>query len=291
MTETGLTTTPPRQLMEGMQQAATVVPQLLSMHGMTTQIPPKSGTRYILIDGWYAIGGIAGVTVVTESVEVDKEANGYRATVAAMRGGELLTRAVAICSHDERTRDNRRKFPEVHAACSMAQTRAAAKALRMALGPLVAMSGADIRTTPAEEMDDLPIEQPIGPRVQPEDPAKYPRRPRKSPTAPAKRVPPKRQLSDTTRWAQIMEHAAKASWTSDKDSEATVSAQLHLTPVKAATGTPNEMQIILIACDGWQALAKRLAEIANDDAEAAADSECCANEPTQLIRGSGSELE
>lgn len=120
-----------------------------------------SGRKYVLYEGWTTLGALVGVfpqTVWSRRVEGGGVA-GWEARVEAHTlAGQVVGAAEAQCLRDEKnwkTRDD-------YALRSMAQTRAAAKALRMPLGFIMALAGYE--ATPAEEM---PRETAQGRRLAP----------------------------------------------------------------------------------------------------------------------------
>jgi hypothetical protein len=112
------------------------------------------GKEHILIDGWALAGTLCGVFPVTrwvrpltEEIDGKKEFLGWEARVEAVtKAGEIVGAAESECRWSEKlwsTRDS-------YALRSMAQTRAASKALRMPLGFIATLAG--YAATPAEEM-------------------------------------------------------------------------------------------------------------------------------------------
>ena len=113
------------------------------------------GREHVTIQGWTLLGSMLGVFPVTawcRSVE-SGSVRGWEARVEARTlGGAVVGAAEAQCMEDEpnwgtreRKTDNQRR--------SMAQTRAASKALRLPLGFIMSLAGYD--PTPAEEMDAI----------------------------------------------------------------------------------------------------------------------------------------
>ena len=104
-----------------------------------------NGRKYVLFEGWTALGALLGVVPVTAWTR--RVERGWEARVEARTlAGAVVGAAEAECLRTERawaTRDD-------YALRSMAQTRAGAKALRMALGFIIALAGYE--ATPAEEM-------------------------------------------------------------------------------------------------------------------------------------------
>lgn len=112
------------------------------------------GRRYIRIEGWTLLGSLVGVFPVTIWSRALPDGNGWEARVEARTlSGSLVGAAEAQCCRDE---PNWRDRPEFTLR-SMAQTRAAAKALRLPLGFIATLAGYE--ATPAEEIDPTEVEQ------------------------------------------------------------------------------------------------------------------------------------
>ncbi len=103
--------------------------------------------EHVKVEGWTLLGSMAGVFPVclwTRAIE-----NGFLAHVEARTlNGQVVGAAEAICTREE----TRWAEADDYAICSMAQTRATSKALRLPLGFIMALAGYE--TTPAEEMPD-----------------------------------------------------------------------------------------------------------------------------------------
>ena len=101
--------------------------------------------EYVTVEGWSTCGAMMGCFPEIESVD-EYEPHCFEAWATINAGSRRLTRASATCGTDEpmwagRT-DNQRR--------SMAQTRATAKAFRLAFAWIVTMGGFEAST--AEEM-------------------------------------------------------------------------------------------------------------------------------------------
>ena len=112
-----------------------------------------NGERYLEFEDWQTIGAFYGITPDidwTRPIKDEKsgELLGYEARATALFRGEEISHAEADCRYAESNWRNRDAF----ALKSMAQTRAAAKALRNVLAWQVVLAG--FRGTPAEEMVD-----------------------------------------------------------------------------------------------------------------------------------------
>ena len=144
----------PAELVAQATEMATALKGALDRGNLIKRIDKRD---YVLIEGWTLLGTMLGVSpVLVWSRPLD---NGWEARVEARTlAGVVLSAAEASCTYDERNWAGRPDF----ALRSMAQTRATAKALRMALGFIVSMAG--FETTPAEEMVDAVVVQPPSPR-------------------------------------------------------------------------------------------------------------------------------
>lgn len=150
----GALATPEDRLERAERVAAVLGPRLAN--------PPYSrpGRRgkAITITGWTLAGHLAGyvfgspvgpVVTLTDHMVVNGNVRGFRAVCEARTAeGQLLATAEHECTDkEEHWRDEDR-----YALRSMAETRAAVKALRFALGWIVALCGEQFELTPAEEL-------------------------------------------------------------------------------------------------------------------------------------------
>lgn len=114
-----------------------------------------NGKTYLQFEDWQTLGRFYGVTAVCRSTkfieygEGDDRAKGFEATADALlvSTNQVISSAEAICLDDERNWAGKPLFQ----IKSMAQTRAAAKALRNVLAWVVVLAG--YAPTPAEEME------------------------------------------------------------------------------------------------------------------------------------------
>ena len=143
--ETGLTlfrTDDPVSVIAAASAVATPLADLIRKQKLATRI---SGRDHVRIEGWTLLGSMLGVFPVT--VWSREIGDGWEARVEARtRAGEVVGAAEAMCTRAEKTWSNR----DSYALRSMAQTRAASKAMRMPLGFIMSLAGFD--PTPAEEM-------------------------------------------------------------------------------------------------------------------------------------------
>lgn len=149
------------------------------------------GQRYIRVDGWTTLGAMLGV--VAREVHVEERDDGeVVATVELVHipSGRVVSRASGSCGRaDEFGRDGEPTWASrpICARRSMALTRAAGKAFRMAFGWIVTLSG--FCSMPAEEMEGLQSPAPQRPRPQRAEtrraPGQRPRQPAAADTATA----------------------------------------------------------------------------------------------------------
>ncbi len=106
------------------------------------------GRSYPRVEWWTTVGlalGLQPVEVSSKKIEFEGGYM-YEAVVEVRRNGEVITRASAICSTQERSWGNRDEY----AVKSMAGTRATGKAYRIGLSALAVMAG--LEPTPADEV-------------------------------------------------------------------------------------------------------------------------------------------
>ena len=121
------------------------------------------GRDHIRVEGWQALAAVSGCTVsiaLVESVE-----GGVRSVAEVRRqsDGTVLATAEGFVGDDETTWKSRKLF----ARRAMAQTRATSRACRVAFSHLVVLlRDPNLSTTPVEEMDTEPHDQPPPPPVQ-----------------------------------------------------------------------------------------------------------------------------
>lgn len=136
----------PADQMVQAQQAASVSKEIVTRTSV-----PIQGKRHVAIEGWQAVAVANGCTL--GSRDVKRVEGGYTAVGELRRisDGTVLATAEGFVGDDESTwRDK----PE-HARRAMAQTRAMSRVGRSAFAHIVVMMGADLCTTPAEEMDGV----------------------------------------------------------------------------------------------------------------------------------------
>jgi hypothetical protein len=156
----------PAVAVQRFSEVATAIGSLIENRKLYVSI---KGRKHVRIEGWQALGAPLGIFARVESSERihDGDRWGYEAYAVAHRMGEEISAADAECWSDEVNWKGKDDFQ----VRSMAQTRACAKALRLALGFVMAMAGYE--ATPAEEMepDETPARStmPKGKPMKPSD--------------------------------------------------------------------------------------------------------------------------
>lgn len=138
-------TSEPAEVLKAATATANALKPVLKSQGMLSTI---EGRDFVKIEGWTTLGSMLGVTPV--GVWTRKLENGWEAKVNAQTlDGRVIGSAEAMCVKDEA----RWKNADEYAIRSMAQTRAASKALASVLRFVVTLAG--FSGTPAEEMDGV----------------------------------------------------------------------------------------------------------------------------------------
>lgn len=147
---------PPQQVLAEAQEAARALAQVI---GNKKKKVMFGGEQYLEYEDWLTIARFYGVTAKVDEAEYVEygDQHGFKAHASAIMNpsGQVLSAAEALCLDSE---PNWAKKPLFQLA-SMAQTRAAAKALRNVFSWVVVMAG--YRPTPAEEMDSVIDKPPI----------------------------------------------------------------------------------------------------------------------------------
>ena len=131
--------------------AAETLGRIIEDRKLYTLIRGRGGerSRHIRIEGWTLLASWRGWYADIESTH--EIPDGYKARARARNlDGRVAGAVDAICTRTE-SRGHWR-YADEYALLSMAQTRAAAKCLRLPLGYLVVLAGYD--ATPAEEMPE-----------------------------------------------------------------------------------------------------------------------------------------
>lgn len=135
-------------LIEIATERANALAEVIRKKGLTTRIGKKD---HVAIEGWALCGSMMGVFPVPEWCnelrDEDGKLHGFEARVEARTlSGAVVGAAIARCTRSEKTWADRDEF----AIESMAQTRAAGKALRLPLAWVMVLAGYE--ATPAEDM-------------------------------------------------------------------------------------------------------------------------------------------
>lgn len=120
------------------------------------------GEQYLEYGDWQTLARFFGATasiswtkpLFTPEGTLKPVLRGYEARAEVLHQGQVISSAEAMCTREEANWKSRDEFM----LRSMAQTRAAAKALRNAYGWVAELAG--MKSTPAEEMDGVTPEQP-----------------------------------------------------------------------------------------------------------------------------------
>lgn len=185
---TELVQTEPRAMLAGMPaaelvQAATEVAEVLGRVIRSQRLMVNMGTderpsEHVLIEGWLTAGAMLQTfphVVRTEAMrDTEGRLTGFKAVAEARTlDGRTVSTAEALCTRDEKVTIKRGRRAgttwfrweqaPAHQLMSMAETRAASKAMGFALRWIITMAG--FSGTPAEEMEQEP-EQPEEPEPQ-----------------------------------------------------------------------------------------------------------------------------
>ncbi len=150
----GLYPNDPLIMVELATAQATQLSKIIDDQKLFTMIRTK---KHVSIEGWTLLGSMLGVFPIVEWTRElfnESESLGWEARVEARNlQGQVVGAAEAECRYSENTWKTRHSY----ALRSMAQTRAASKALRLPLGFVMSLAGYD--ATPTEEFDRTHIAQ------------------------------------------------------------------------------------------------------------------------------------
>jgi hypothetical protein len=134
----------PEVALARMSELSRLLVGVVRHRGLVSKI---SGNDYLRAPAWTVLAGLAGLAPGTAWVRPLEDGRGYMARVEVRRvaDGVVLGGAEQVC-----TREGRWSRAADHELVGMCQTRAASRALRMLLEPIVELSG--YQSTPAEEM-------------------------------------------------------------------------------------------------------------------------------------------
>lgn len=131
-------------------ELANTLTKIILTKGLSIQLNRNSDKRYVMVEGWQLAGALCGIYPIVEKVEnlSDDKRICYRAEVTLRNQyNKVVGTGMAICTNQEKGKE---RFGE-YAICSMAQTRAVGKALRLKLGWIIKLAG--FQPTPSEELD------------------------------------------------------------------------------------------------------------------------------------------
>ena len=138
------------------QQLAFAMKAANALMKAVNQKPKKvmiRGEQYLEYGDWQTLARFFGATASIEwskpLLDEKGDVKGYEARSAVLHQGVVISSAEAMCLRGERNWRDRDEFM----LRSMAQTRAAAKALRNAYGWVAELAG--MKSTPAEEMGEV----------------------------------------------------------------------------------------------------------------------------------------
>ena len=134
-------------------EAAKLAKQVIEKAGFEIEI---GGRKYITAQGWSVLGSMFGLTVRTRSIEHRTTEAGKAQVIAyvdVLRHGQVIGGAAGAADYDEASwrKDERWNELSYSHLVSLAQTRAARKALQLLLSHIVALAGYEVEAT-AEEV-------------------------------------------------------------------------------------------------------------------------------------------
>lgn len=133
----------PVAIIESASKKATALADVIRKRNLYVRIGPK---EHVYLEGWTLLGSLVGVYAVPVWSRPLPDGQGWEARVEARTlAGNIVGAAEAECLYTEKKWENR----DDYALRSMAQSRAASKALRLPLGFILQLAGFD--ATPAEE--------------------------------------------------------------------------------------------------------------------------------------------
>lgn len=139
--QSGLQVFDPEADIQRGQRAAKALLKLVKL----TKPLKLGGKDYLYFEHWITIARFFNATVGIESTT--KTSTGWEAKAIVYQNGQIIGSAEASCNNDEQNWKNKPDFQRK----SMAQTRAASKALRQIFGYIPVLAG--IEATPAEELE------------------------------------------------------------------------------------------------------------------------------------------
>jgi hypothetical protein len=146
---------PPAVVLAEAQEAAKALAEVINSKKRKVVF---NGEVYLEFEDWATVARFYGISARIDSSRYVEygDARGFEAHASAVLNGEkVISGAEALCLDDEPNWSRKPLFQ----LRSMAQTRAAAKALRTSLSWVVVLAG--FKPTPAEEMSELNSKPPI----------------------------------------------------------------------------------------------------------------------------------
>lgn len=143
--EHGVVELSPRDVLRRASEMARALVDVVSRaRGLEVTI---SGRKYLRVEAWMTIAAFHNTSVIIDFVRKEDDDSFVARASVVSRDGRVVSSAEASCSRDEPSWRDRPDYM----LRSMAQTRAAAKALRVAYAYVPVLAGYE--ATPAEEVD------------------------------------------------------------------------------------------------------------------------------------------
>ena len=141
----------PQDVIQQMTEWANALMDVVEKKNLYVLIGQK---KHIQVEGWQTIGHFDGralpIPEYVKAIEDNGQKIGYEAKVNIVRRGEVISAAISFCGLDESVCKGKQGSEKLNACMSMAQTRAASKAYRLAYSMVAVLAGYE--ATPAEEM-------------------------------------------------------------------------------------------------------------------------------------------
>jgi len=143
----------PRTALARFVEAARLAKEVIEKAGFEIEV---AGRRYITAQGWSVLGSLFGLSVRITTIRHEEDKDGKPRVIAycdVLRNGRVIGGAVGVADYSEATYrkdpgwENR---PYSHLV-SLAQTRAARKALQLLLSHIVALAGYEPEEAPETE--------------------------------------------------------------------------------------------------------------------------------------------
>ena len=142
----------PNEIVAEAHERATLLVKIVEQCGLTKVLGRDTNRKFLMVEGWQTLAQFYDLTAESGEVEAIEMhgVKGFkaRAIVRRMSTGEEIGCAEAFVMDDERNWKGR----DIYAKCSMAQTRAVSKALRLKCSWVAVLAG--FSATPAEEIPD-----------------------------------------------------------------------------------------------------------------------------------------